>query len=195
MRLSKSTFFLAVEEGDSVAVRRMAGVKPGMVNEVMKSGPRWSLGLTPLTMALTLSHWGVARCLIELGADVSFVPDQVLAAKAGASTTALHLAMFHAIDVSSRPDQKYEECCVQLVEVILEKGASVSMRDSDGLSPLRWICTFFLRFGEGDIERHLNLIERFAGSLIAAGADPCEESEFVKTYGDDPRMRRILGYD
>ncbi len=105
---STTDIWSAVAEGNREEVMRL--LKAGVSINAKQPGS----GATPLNTAAVFGQIGMAKLLIEKGADVSIANQD--------GNTALHIASFFA----------HEE----LVELLLEKGASVSAKNGRGETPL-----------------------------------------------------------
>jgi ankyrin repeat protein len=105
-------FSIALREGDVGTVLRLVDADPTLLETVVDAWPR------PLAVAAWHGHIGVARLLIERGANIN--------ATGSGGITALHCAA--------------QEGHAEAVDFLLKKGAHANIKNQYGMTPLMWAC-------------------------------------------------------
>jgi len=142
-------FFEACALGDSVRASDLASGDPAVVNQ--HSGD----GFTGLGYACFFGHAGLAKLLLDSGADVN------LAARNGLAVSPLHSAV-------ARDD-------ASLVGLLLERGADANAVEGSGMTPLHTAA------GHGN--REVIALLRAAGARAIAAKDGRTPADIARAYG------------
>ncbi|WP_050030527.1 ankyrin repeat domain-containing protein [Verrucomicrobium sp. BvORR034] len=113
-----ATFFEAIEDGDTAAVKRQldAGISPDVTD---------AKGVNALYFACDKEQPAMAQLLIAQGANVNLTPRH--------RSTALQVSIYRGFDsYELKPKAGYPE----LIQTLLTKGADVNAVDADGNTPL-----------------------------------------------------------
>ena len=138
--------FTAIRASDLEMVRQIIEKKPELVNCVAKQPPKKDDGQSPLQVALKTGNTAIANYLLDMGADVNFIEDEICCN--AWRTPVLHDAINCAV-MSCRwnIDDKYmgfkvfstKEKAAEALDVMkrmLDMGADVKALDSYGNSGL-----------------------------------------------------------
>ncbi|MCU1232168.1 MAG: ankyrin, partial [Candidatus Solibacter sp.] len=150
-------FFEACALGDAVRASELAAGNPAIVNQ--HSGD----GFTGLGYACFFGHAGLAKLLLDSGADVN------LAARNGLAVAPLHSAV--ATDDAA------------LVEMLLARGADANAQEGGGMTPLHTAA------GHGN--RDVIAMLRAAGAKAIAAKDGRTPADIARAYGHAEVAREV----
>jgi uncharacterized protein len=88
----------------------------------------YDLDWTPLNTAVENDQMGIIELLLKNGADINF--------QSAEGWTALHQAVDLSIDSTIQNSGKQGEEPTEIIKYLLDNGASVSIKDKSGMTPL-----------------------------------------------------------
>lgn len=198
MKITKAAFIRAVSGGDSALVDAMLVSKPALASEVVMSGPRVMLGASVLGLAVYMRRWGVCMHLLDRGANVDYVPSQVIIDrhKLREWFSPLQLAIVKVVDVS-QPGRDVEEVGVRVVERMVGMSGDINAAAYNGATALHIACSLLLgSYHKDTLDYYMWAIERVFKALLVHGANPKYSNDMVesaeKLYGHLPYVHRLL---
>ena len=145
--------FTAIRNREIENIQRLIEKKPELVNCVAKAPPKKDDGLSPLQVAFkTFNIWAV-RFFIEHGADVNYMDQSEvntwnMPVLHDAVMAIVALARFeYPIDpwdkikksqMEIRGKKENFDAVLMLLEIMIEKGADATIKDSDNKTPLEY---------------------------------------------------------
>ena len=192
--------FKAIRMSDFDVVKESIENNPNLVNEVA-TGAFDIEGKSPLQFAITRSEIEIARYLIEKGADVNFVG---LGSIDNWQIPILHVAINKTIQNSRFPrreadgpknDGKLFNKHLELLDLILEKGADITQLDSYGNLPIMRAVLDALNLDLSITDDELDEdIEKIFSLLVSYGADITQRTQTRKSVEEMFRNNEVLEY-
>lgn len=139
--------FDAIRNSDIDLVKQIISDKPALVNCVAKKPPKKDDGQSPLQVALKTGNTAIANYLLDMGADVNFIEDEVTCCNAWRTPVlhdAINCAVMHSrwnIDDKFMGFRVFSEkrkakAALDVLKRMLDMGADVNALDSYGNSAL-----------------------------------------------------------
>lgn len=116
--------FKDIRHSDIDAIRASISKKPAVVNEYFDGkAPKKDVGQSPLQVAIKCGQFEIIQLLLENGADVDFMEDPAVVPPHSICMSVLHDAIIGAMDSLLYKNYEASKKYVQLIAVLLEKGA------------------------------------------------------------------------
>ena len=116
--------FKDIRHNDIEAIKASIAKNPAIVNEYFDgTAPKKDIGQSPLQVAIKCGYFEIIQLLLEHGADVNFMENPASVPPYSTCMPVLHDAIIGAMDSLLYHNCKISEQYVQLVNVLLERGA------------------------------------------------------------------------
>lgn len=116
--------FKDIRHNDIEAIKTSIAKNPAIVNEYFDgTAPKKDIGQSPLQVAVKCGYFEIIQLLLENGADVNFMENPESVPPYSTCMPVLHDAIIGAMDSLLYHNCKISEQYVQLVSILLEKGA------------------------------------------------------------------------
>lgn len=129
--------FKDIRHSDIEAVRQVISKNVTVVNEVYNAkAPKKDIGQSPLQVAIKCGEFEIAELLLKNGADPDFIEDSALVPPNSVCMSVLHDAIIGVFDSLCCKQYDNSEKYVNLIEVLLKKGANPNQKTASDVLPI-----------------------------------------------------------
>lgn len=131
--------FVSIRQGNLAEVKRILDKKPELIRCIATAPPKKDVGQSPLQVAIKSDNVEIANYLLDLGADVNFMEDNVFY-ETDLRAPILYDAIGQVyLGCSSANWYERSETYLSLVSRLLKMGADPNKADSLGFLPWNWV--------------------------------------------------------